>query len=119
MGQRLRHLARAAMRHVRKVLKRGQGGVRHRHVDEASDCAPAITAFCHTEKAAIKRGLPGGKPVSYSNSPFARDVSALRHKLSFQSEITSPRAIDARHTEIGCDLICVAIGKRWNGQAQT
>ena len=107
------------MRHVRKVLKRVQGGVRHRHMEEASICAPAITASCHTEKAEIKRGLPGGKPVNICNVPVARDVSALRHMLSFQTEIIPPRAIDARHVESGFDLTRVANGKRRSRRAQT
>ena len=63
VSQQFRRLARAAMACVRTVLKRVQGGVRHRHVEEASDCAPAITACCHTGEAVNLIGLPEERPA--------------------------------------------------------
>ena len=51
------------MARVRSVLKRVQGGVRHRYVEEASDCAPAITACCHTGEAVNTIGLPEEGPA--------------------------------------------------------
>ena len=100
VGKRFKRFARAAMGRVRKVLKRVRGGVRHRHMEEASICAPAITACCHTRKAEFKRGLPGGRPVKVLSSPVARGNSAQgRGVLSFQTQINHPCAIDARHAE--------------------
>ena len=93
------------MGRIRQVLKRVRGGVRHRHVEEASICAPATLARCHTRKAAIKRGLPGRKPDMFRQSLTARDRSVQGAcALSFQSQIRPPRAIDTRHAEYGPDL---------------
>ena len=99
-AKRIKRFARVAVGRVRKVLKRVQGGVRHRHVEAVRICAPAITARCHSREAEMKRGLPGGKPVKLLASPVARDISAQgRGMLSFQTQITHPRAIDNRHAE--------------------
>ena len=49
--KRLKRYVRAVMGRVRTVLKRVRGGVRHRHMEEVSDCAPAITERCHLEQA--------------------------------------------------------------------
>ena len=106
MAKRFKRFARAAMGPVRNVLKRVRGGLSHRHMEEVSDCAPAITARCHAEKADDFRGRPNGKPVNFLSSPIARDISARRRgALSFQTQIHPSRAIDNRHAGHGFDLM--------------
>ena len=105
VGKRFKRFARAAIGRVRTVLKRVRGGVRHRHMEEASICAPAIAERCHTEKAEVKRGLPSGKPVKFVTAPFARDVSARwPFALSFQTQINSLRASDKREAGNESDI---------------
>ena len=112
VGKRFKRFARAALGRVRTVLKRVRGDVRHRHMEEACICAPAITACCHPRKAEIKRGLLGGKPVNVLSSPNARDVSARRRgALSFHPQITQPRAIDTRQVGNGFDLLYLPLVK--------
>ena len=107
LRQRFTRLARrVAAWCVRRVLTRVQGGVMTRHMEEASVCAPAMTACCTPEKAETLRGLPSGKPVNIYQTPVARDVSARRpFALSVPFEIIHPRAIDARRWETGSDLL--------------
>ena len=103
-GQRLKRLARQAMRAARIVLKRMQGGVRHRHVEEVRDCASAMTARCHASTATHRRGLPGGKTLSLSaeaTDPVSR--ASVWAKPSFRHQACSPRACFGRAGAIGHD----------------
>ena len=89
VGKRFKRFSRVAVGRVRTVLKRVRGGVRHRHMEAVRFCAAAITERCHSREAEMKRGLPGGKPVSVCKAPNARDVSVQRpFALPFQPKIT-------------------------------
>ncbi len=89
VGLRFRRLARRAVQCVRNVLKRVQGGVGiPRHMEEASICPPAITARCHTEKAEIKRGLPGGKQKRVPRT--APPLPAFQISIIRQNRALSP-----------------------------
>ena len=110
--KRFKRFARPAMGRVRAVLKRVRGGVRHRHMEEASICAPVITARCHSREAEIKRGLPSGKLAHILSSSVARDVSARGCALSFQSQIYLLSAAYKRRRDNGFDLLRLVIGKR-------
>ena len=76
------------------------------HMEEASVCAPAITARCTPEKAETLRGLPSGKPATFLNAPRARELSAPgRGALSFRLQIIHTRAADTRNADGGSDLL--------------
>ena len=88
----------------------------NRHMEEASVCAPAITARCTPEKAETLRGLPSGKPAAYSYSLRARDLSAPRRGAqSFRPQIPHVQVADTRYAVGGSDLLRLplAISERY------
>ena len=115
LAKRFKRFARAVVARVRQVLKRVRGGVGiPRHVEEASICAPAITACCKTEEAETYRGLPGEPHIAFKHMFECALAAADRRRMQgFQNVSAGPRLIaNATSPQRKMAAICLPRGAR-------